>query len=233
MNVLLLGKSKLNLYIYPCLINYSFNVFIISCRSMLKGEQLPINPDVIIDSLDPPSSSFDNYLDLCCSITELRRRISRDHADKPYYYISSSNVYDLSYSLIDEDCDLLLSPSCYYLQNKIHTENMITQLFSRASLLRLCSMWQEAAYGNDNSFFSDLISARKSLSTLPLREDDDKIISFMHYNEAAKTIARLVVDCKLYPVQNITEYRWSSRALLKYPNCSSMKSQTLMVANCF
>ena len=227
MTVLLLGKSRLNSYIFSLLNASSVDVEAVSCRSLLQGHQLYSNPDIIIDSLDPPSSTFDNYSELCCLIKNLRRRISRDFSDKLYYYISSSNLYDLSYSTIDEDSDLSTNQSSSYLQNKLHSESLIAQLFPRSSILRLCSMWHDVDCDNDKSFFSDLISARKRLLTLPLREDDDQIISFMHYSEAARKIVCLVMNYSLYPVLNITEQRWTSRALLKCPGSLDLTSQTL------
>lgn len=213
-SILLLGRGRLVKYLFSQFKIQGFSVSSLPSSSILSFVPLDYY-DFIIDCLDPSSLELHDFQDKLSYLSDLRCSLLSRFRFNQYIYISSVNLYLPSFSLICESSplhDQHSNPSSY-ISLKLYFEQFLRSRLLSLKVLRLPSLW-EYRVTYRHSFFSDIANSRLSGTTLDVSENDQFVVTFMHYIDAAKQISRALCSPS-FDTSNITSNSWSSRFSLK------------------
>lgn len=214
--ITILGKGLFGIYIYNFFKKkFPNQVQVISlreyCYDINKILERIYKSNKVIDCMDRNIFDTDNYR--INKIDFLRNEIFKLKSIF-YIYISSCNLYKETKYKISEDNGFNDFSELSYEKSKILTEKSLINNLNNDNFLiaRTPSLWFENM--TKGSFMGDLINSYKSKKNLIPRNNDEKIISFIHIYNASEILYSLVKnECK--GIYNITTNEWSSREELK------------------
>ena len=221
--ILIVGKGVLGAHISSALEGTKCCVNIASLREG-RFTYKPNIFNIIIDCMDPSHCKYDDIERLHEQRRKIRESIVLDTNIKIYAYISSANVYAESSEVIDEFSALMQGSCCKpsrYVANKLKTESfLLEKMGTSLCILRPVCLWTADFDRTHDTFFSNLIDSRYKDYVLPKRKNDDQVITYMHYADAAKLIVEVLIHLPdpSINIVNITSGCWSSRVQLKSGN---------------
>ena len=214
MNILVLGSGRFG-SIFKDYNSSSLTITVINSRALNISDifsSLFASYDLVIDNLDPSSDSIGAFDCLFARNSSFRQCICNSAFKSPYVYLSSSNLYTPSSTIINELSPILSSPATDYLKLKSCSENILLSAPPNFHICRLPSLWSDHLIGNPKSFLDDIIYSRLHGTILPPRERDETVISYLKYSQVCDFFSLVTSFPKIF---NLSSNLWSSRSCLK------------------